>query len=77
MTKAWPRTIRDAGDAQPRGSFLARLHDDLEDPAVLGAFNITCEEEREKRGRCQVEQTREVLWYSFRTQVHLFWMAVK
>lgn len=71
------RTIRDAGDAQPPGSFLAWLHDDLDDPAGFGAFNITHVEERERKGRGQVEQTREVLWSWFRTHVHLFWMAVK
>ncbi|KAK0151076.1 hypothetical protein N1851_007767 [Merluccius polli] len=47
----------------------AWLHDDLDDPAGLGAFNITHEEERERRGRGQVEQTRKVLWSRFRTQV--------
>lgn len=58
-------------------SLLARLHDDLDNPAGLGALNITHEEEKERGGTGQVEQTREVFWSRFRTQVHLFWMAVR
>lgn len=76
MTMACLRTIRDAGDAQPPGSFLAQLNNELDNPAGLGEFNITHEEERERRGRGQLEQTREALWSRFRTQVHLFWMVV-
>ncbi|KAK5871817.1 hypothetical protein PBY51_012563 [Eleginops maclovinus] len=34
------RGIRDAGDTQPLGSFLAQLHNNLDDPAGLGAFEI-------------------------------------
>ncbi|XP_062332851.1 zinc finger protein 862-like [Osmerus eperlanus] len=63
------KNIKDAGDAQPPGSFLAQLHSDLDNPARLGAFNIVDEEERERRGRGQVKHTREVLWSRYRTQV--------
>lgn len=70
VTKACLRTIKDAAYNQPIGSFLARLHEDLEDPAGLGAFQITHEEERHRRGRGQeVEETREGHWSRCRTQV--------
>lgn len=62
------RAIRDAGDAQLLGSFLARLHNDLDGPAGLEAFEISHEEERGRRGRGQVEYTRDMLWSRFRTQ---------
>ncbi|KAK5871515.1 hypothetical protein PBY51_004394 [Eleginops maclovinus] len=42
---------------------------DLDDPAGLGAFEISHEEERGRRGRGQVEYTRDMLWSRFRTQV--------
>lgn len=77
VTMACLKNIKDAGDAQPPGSFLAQLHIDLDNPAGLGAFNIVDEEERERRGRGQVKPTREVLWSRYRTQVHLFWLAAK
>ncbi|KAK5859373.1 hypothetical protein PBY51_020933 [Eleginops maclovinus] len=63
------RAIRDAGDAQPLGSFLAQLLNDLDDPAGLGAFEISHEEVRGRRCRGQVEYTRDMLWSRFRTQV--------
>ena len=39
-------TIKEAADHQPIGSFLAQLHEDLDDPAGLGAFHITHKQER-------------------------------
>ncbi|KAK7172433.1 hypothetical protein R3I93_004692 [Phoxinus phoxinus] len=69
VTMACLKNIKDAGDTQPPGSFLAQLHRDLDNPAGLGAFNIVDEEERERRGRGQVKPTREVLWSRYRTQV--------
>ncbi|XP_058649491.1 uncharacterized protein LOC131550960 [Onychostoma macrolepis] len=48
-------------DAQPPGSFLAQLHDDLDAPASLGALSIIHEEERDRRGRDQLEQPSEVM----------------
>lgn len=68
------RTIKDAADHQPIGSFLAQFHEDMDDPAGLGAFQITNEEERHRRGRSQVEETREGDWSCFRTQVHFGWL---
>lgn len=59
VTMACLRAIRDAGDAQPLGSLLAWLHNDLDDPAGLGAFEIRHEEERGRRGRGQVEYNRD------------------
>ncbi|CAB1340014.1 unnamed protein product [Coregonus sp. 'balchen'] len=39
--------IKYSGDSQPSGSFLSQLHQDLNDPMGLGAFNI---KERERPG---------------------------
>ncbi|KAK7880350.1 hypothetical protein WMY93_033006 [Mugilogobius chulae] len=71
VTMTCLRSIKDAADEQPPGSFLARLHDDLDAPAGLGAFSITFEEERHRRGRPQpqAEDTREGFWSRFRSQV--------
>ncbi|XP_056135293.1 uncharacterized protein zgc:113276 [Lampris incognitus] len=63
VTKVCLRTIRDAADEQPPGSFLARIHEDLDDPAGLGAFNITDEKERQRRNRglhCQPVEDQQV-----------------
>lgn len=65
------RAIKDAGDHQPPGSFLSKLHADLDNPAGLGAYSIVHEEERNKRGT-RKGLTREELWGRFRSQVCLF-----
>ncbi|KAK1876665.1 Zinc finger protein 862 [Dissostichus eleginoides] len=68
VTMACLRAIKDAGDHQPPGSFLSKLHADLDNPAGLGAFSIVHEEERNKRGT-RKGLTREELWARFRSQV--------
>ncbi|KAK5900708.1 hypothetical protein CgunFtcFv8_025643 [Champsocephalus gunnari] len=50
VTMACLRAIKDAGDHQPPGSFLSKLHADLDNPVGLGAYSIVHEEERNKRG---------------------------
>lgn len=72
VTVASLRAIKDAGDAQIPGSFLSRLHQDLDDPSGLGAFQIKDEEERERRGRGQGAMNKEQLWQRFRGQVNVF-----
>ncbi|KAI4814082.1 hypothetical protein KUCAC02_003290 [Chaenocephalus aceratus] len=68
VTMACLRAIKDAGDHQPPGSFLSKLHADLDNPAGLGAYSIVHEEERNKRGT-RKGLTREKLWGRFRSQV--------
>ncbi|KAF3841518.1 hypothetical protein F7725_007380, partial [Dissostichus mawsoni] len=68
VTMACLRAIKDAGDHQPPGSFLSKLHADLDNPAGLGAYSIVHEEERNKRGT-RKGLTREELWARFRSQV--------
>ncbi|XP_034084354.1 uncharacterized protein LOC117554177 [Gymnodraco acuticeps] len=68
VTMACLRAIKDAGDHQPPGSFLSKLHADLDNPAGLGAYSIVHEEERNKRGP-RKGLTREELWGRFRSQV--------
>ena len=64
------RAIKDAGDHQPHGSFLSRLHPDLDNPAGLGAYSIVHEEERNRRHRGSLEEhSREQLWVRFKNQV--------
>ncbi|KAJ8011839.1 hypothetical protein DPEC_G00062450 [Dallia pectoralis] len=50
VTMACLKNIKDAGDTQPPGSFLAQLHRDLDNPAGLGAFNIVIDMRRKGRG---------------------------
>ncbi|CAL8275521.1 unnamed protein product [Arctogadus glacialis] len=69
VTMACLRAIKDAGDHQPHGSFLSRLHPDLDNPAGLGAYSIVHEEERNKRGQRQEGLTRDELWARFRSQM--------
>ncbi|XP_061750007.1 uncharacterized protein LOC133549001 isoform X5 [Nerophis ophidion] len=66
------RNIREAGQTPLPGSFLSRLHKDLDNSQGLGAFNIEHEEERDRRGRRQgdgQEATREGQWARFQQEV--------
>ncbi|KAK7141431.1 hypothetical protein R3I93_010952 [Phoxinus phoxinus] len=63
------RSIKEAGLTPLPGSFLSRLHQDLDDPQGLGAFNIQHEEERKRRGRDVHEVSREELWARFQREV--------
>ncbi|XP_054483270.1 uncharacterized protein LOC129116382 [Anoplopoma fimbria] len=70
VTIAILRTIRDAGDHQPPGSFLSRLHQDLDNPTGLSSFGVVHEEERNRRHRGSLEEhSREQLWVRFKNQV--------
>ncbi|XP_050960919.1 E3 SUMO-protein ligase KIAA1586 isoform X2 [Labeo rohita] len=57
------QTLRDikeaAGQTPLPGSFLSRLHQDLDDPQGLGAYNIQHEEERDRRGQEVQDESRE------------------
>ncbi|XP_072771810.1 zinc finger protein 862-like [Nerophis lumbriciformis] len=67
------RNIREAGQTPLPGSFLSRLHEDLDNSQGLGAFNIQHEEERDRRGRGQgngQEATREGQWARFQQEVN-------
>ncbi|KAI4822899.1 hypothetical protein KUCAC02_008420 [Chaenocephalus aceratus] len=68
VTMACLQAIKDAGDHQPPGSFLSKLHADLDNLAGLGSYSIVDEEERNKRGT-RKGLTREELWGRFRSQV--------
>ncbi|KAL2078835.1 hypothetical protein ACEWY4_024579 [Coilia grayii] len=69
ITMAALRVIKDAGNQQPPGSFLAQLHQDLDNPAYLGGFNIAShEEERDRRGSVGL-QDGEDFWSRFQRQV--------
>ncbi|KAM9354951.1 uncharacterized protein KZ484_013126 [Pholidichthys leucotaenia] len=61
MTIETLKAIKDAGDSQPPGSFLEKLHQDLDDPRGLGAFSIRDEEVSGRRGQKhqQGRMTRE------------------
>ncbi|KAF3856852.1 hypothetical protein F7725_017575 [Dissostichus mawsoni] len=63
------RSIKEAGQTPLPGSFLSRLHHDLDDPQGLGAFNIQHEEERKRRGRDVQEVPREEQWARFQREV--------
>ncbi|CAL8339291.1 unnamed protein product [Boreogadus saida] len=61
--------IREAGQTPVPGSFLSRLHENLEDPDKLGAFEIKHEAERGRRGEDVQDQSREAQWCRFERQV--------
>jgi hypothetical protein len=46
------------------------LHEDLEDPDKLGAFEIKHEAERGRRGKDVQDQSREAQWCRFERQVN-------
>ncbi|XP_034075010.1 E3 SUMO-protein ligase KIAA1586-like [Gymnodraco acuticeps] len=57
--------ILEAGETPLPGTFLARLHQDLDNPGGLGAFRIAGEEERIRRGHGILERPREEMWARF------------
>ncbi|KAK5933090.1 hypothetical protein CgunFtcFv8_004746 [Champsocephalus gunnari] len=57
--------ILEAGETPLPGTFLARLHQDLDNPGGLGAFSIAGEEERIRRGHVILEHPREEMWARF------------
>lgn len=60
MTIQTLRDIKEAAGQTPLpGSFLSRLHQDLDDPQGLGAYNIQHEEERDRRGQEVQDESRE------------------
>ncbi|KAK0137344.1 Zinc finger protein 862 [Merluccius polli] len=61
--------IREAGQTPIPESFLSCLHEDLEDPDKLGAFEIKHEAERGRRGEDVEDQSREAQWCRFERQV--------
>ncbi|XP_076592637.1 uncharacterized protein LOC143324214 [Chaetodon auriga] len=63
------RSLKDAGEVPLPGSFLSRLHQDIDDPLGLGRFNIQHEEERHRRGQGIEELPREEQWKRFVGQV--------
>ncbi|XP_036975521.1 zinc finger protein 862-like isoform X3 [Acanthopagrus latus] len=63
------RRIKDAGETPLPGSFLSRLHQDLDDPLALGAFMIHHEEERNRRGHGVEDLPREEHWTKFVKEV--------
>ena len=65
------RGIIEAGGTSP-GSFLSKLHENLDNPAALGSFRIVEEEERSRRGREAQERPREELWIRFLKQVNAY-----
>ena len=70
MTIQTLRNIKEAGQTPLPGSFLSRLHQDLDDPQGLGAFNIQHEEERGRRGRGVQDESREGQWTRFQREVN-------
>ncbi|KAK0135006.1 Zinc finger protein 862 [Merluccius polli] len=60
--------IKDAGDQQAPGSHLSRLNQSLDDPAGLGQFSISVEQERGRRGQPEGGD-REHFWRRFRSEV--------
>ncbi|KAI9516399.1 hypothetical protein NQZ68_015900 [Dissostichus eleginoides] len=58
-------SILEADESPLPGTFLARLHQDLDNPGGLGAFSIAGEEERSRRGHGNLERPREELWARF------------
>ncbi len=59
----------EAGGTPPPGSFLSRFHQDLDDPAGLGSFRVTHEDERSSRAH---ERPREELWTRFLRDVNAY-----
>ncbi|KAK1882226.1 Translationally-controlled tumor protein like [Dissostichus eleginoides] len=58
-------SILEADESPLPGTFLARLHQDLDNPGGLGAFSIAGKEERSRRGHGNLERPREELWARF------------
>ncbi|KAJ8353325.1 hypothetical protein SKAU_G00208920 [Synaphobranchus kaupii] len=58
------RSILEAGETPLPRTFLACLHQDLDDPEGLGAFSISSEEERSRRGHGNQERPREHPFFS-------------
>ncbi|KAF3856799.1 hypothetical protein F7725_017522 [Dissostichus mawsoni] len=67
VTLALIKGIKDSGGHQP-GSHLARLHQSLDDPLGLGAFSISAEQERGRRGQDNTGG-RQHYWQRFQSQV--------
>ncbi|XP_046907044.1 zinc finger protein 862-like isoform X3 [Hypomesus transpacificus] len=63
------KNINEAGQTPLPGSFLSRLHEDLDDPQGLGAFNIQHEEERDRRGREVQDESRVGKWARFQREI--------
>ncbi|KAJ8364070.1 hypothetical protein SKAU_G00129010 [Synaphobranchus kaupii] len=61
--------IKDAGETSLPGSFLSRLHQDLDAPLGLGAFSIQHEEVRNRRGRGVEDLPWEEQWARFVREV--------
>ncbi|CAM4537109.1 unnamed protein product [Leuciscus chuanchicus] len=66
---AFLKNIKEAGQTPLPGPFLSRLHQDLDDPQGLGAYNIQHEEERDRRGREVQDESREGQWARFQREV--------
>lgn len=70
MTIQTLKNINEAGQTPLPGSFLSRLHEDLDYPQGLGAFNIQHEEERDRRGREVQDESRVGKWARFQREVN-------
>lgn len=66
VTLALIKGIKDSGGHQP-GSHLSKLTQNLEDPSGLGAFCISAEQERGRRGGNAGD--RQQYWQRFQSQL--------